>query len=463
MILVVDDDPSVTGAVGLLLEQSGYQCSLAASPDEALQSLRRSPCDLVIQDMNFSRRTTGEEGLELVRRIKESWPDLPVILLTAWGSIGLAVEGMKAGAADFVTKPWDNSQLLRSVETLLALGQEATEEKGAPPTTREQLDAEYDFGELVGRDPRMLRILKLVGRIGPTDATVVISGESGTGKEVLAEVIHRNSRRADKPFVKVNLGGISSTLFESEMFGHVRGAFTDARDERQGRFALADGGTIFLDEIGEIEPSAQVKLLRVLQDRTYEVLGSSRTRRVDLRVIAATNRDLPAMVETGEFREDLMYRLNLISIELPPLRQRRGDVPLLADRFLGQCSRSYGRGSLSFSASAARWLESQPWPGNIRQLRQVIERGVLVSEGHTLEVDDLMALSDLEPPSRDEEGFEHRLPEADSLTLKELERTVIEKCLEHFDGNVTHAAKSLGLSRGALYRRCEKYGLKAGR
>ncbi len=367
---------------------------------------------------------------------------------------------MKAGAVDFVTKPWDNAQLLRSIETVLALEGGRGEEAEGPSPTRAQLDASHDFSPLVGEEPRMLRILELVARIAPTDATVLITGESGTGKEVLAEAIHRNSRRREASFVKVNLGGLSSTLFESEMFGHRRGAFTDAKEEREGRFSVADGGTIFLDEIGEVEPSAQVKLLRVLQDRTYEMLGSSRTSRVDVRVIAATNRDLPAMVRRGEFREDLLYRLNLISIELPPLRQRRADIRRLADHFLAQCAHTYGRGDVALTEEAYRWLDTQPWPGNIRQLRQVIERAVLVSEAHMLEVSDLLALSDLEPRDQDGSALEDRLPEAGSVTLDELEKSMIEKCLDHFDGNVTQAARSLGLSRGALYRRCEKHGLR---
>src|SRR6476620_10187528 len=279
MILIVDDDRSVTASLALLLKQAGLPSIAAASPEEALDVLRRQPCQLIIQDMNFTRRTSGEEGLALLRQIKEITPAIPVILITAWGSIALAVEGMKAGASDFVTKPWTNQQMLQTVQTALGLAAaRPAGDEGAP--SREDLDARYDFGDLVGRDPRMLRILQIAGRVAATDASVLITGESGTGKELVAEAIHRNSRRAGRPFVKVNLGGISSTLFESEMFGHVRGAFTDARMDRKGRFEVADGGTIFLDEIGEVDPSSQVKLLRVLQDRSYEVLGSSRARTV---------------------------------------------------------------------------------------------------------------------------------------------------------------------------------------
>ena len=333
MILVIDDDRSVTASLALLLKQAGHGSRAAASPEEALAILRAEPCKLVVQDMNFSRRTSGEEGLELLTSIKAAHPQIPVVLITAWGSIPLAVEGMKRGAADFVTKPWTNQHLLQTIETTLGVTAARPRLDDTPPT-REELDGKYDFGELIGTDPRILRLLNLIGRIAATDASVLITGESGTGKELVADAIHRNSRRNARPFVKVNLGGIATTLFESEMFGHVRGAFTDARADRKGRFELAHGGTIFLDEIGDLDPAAQVKLLRVLQERTYEVLGSSLRREVDVRVVAATNRNLPDMVEHGEFREDLLYRINLIPIHLPPLRERRDDIPMLATRFL---------------------------------------------------------------------------------------------------------------------------------
>jgi two-component system NtrC family response regulator len=368
MILIVDDDRSVTASLALLLKQAGLATVAASSPEETLAVLRREPCQLVIQDMNFSRRTSGEEGLALLKQIKELTPAVPVILITAWGSIALAVEGMKAGASDFVTKPWTNQQLLHTVQTALGLV-EARADQGDRVLTRDDLDARYDFGDLVGRDARMLRILELVGRVAPTDASVLITGESGTGKELVAEAIHRNSRRAAKPFVKVNLGGVPATLFESEMFGHVRGAFTDARADRKGRFDVAHGGTIFLDEIGDLDPPSQVKMLRVLQDRTFEVLGSSARREVDVRVVSATNRQLSTMVSRGEFREDLLYRINLMAIHLPPLRERSDDVPVLASRFLQRAGQVYRREPLTLSTAALRWLQAQPWPGNVRQLR----------------------------------------------------------------------------------------------
>src|SRR3954470_7930779 len=355
MILIVDDDPSVTASLSLLLKRHGNPARGARAPEEALELLREQDFDLVLQDMNFSRVTTGEEGLELLAETRRLRPRLPVILITAWGSIGLAVEGMKAGASDFVTKPWSNAQLLQAVETALSLAQQG-DGKGAP-ASREELDRRCDFRALIGAEPRFLKILELIGRVAPTDASVLITGESGTGKELVAEAIHRNSRRQDGPFVKVNLGGISSTLFESEMFGHIKGAFTDARADRKGRFEMADRGTIFLDEIGEVDPAAQVKLLRVLQDRSYEALGSSVTRTVDVRVVAATNRNLTEMVSRGQFREDLLYRLNLITMHLPPLRERRGDIPRLAARFLQAVAQVHRRGTLTLAPAAAQWLQ----------------------------------------------------------------------------------------------------------
>src|SRR3954452_1295237 len=452
MILIVDDDRSVTASLALLLKQAGLATVAASSPDETLAVLRREPCQLVIQDMNFSRRTSGEEGLALLKRIKELTPAIPVILITAWGSIALAVEGMKAGATDFVTKPWTNQQMLQTVQTALGLV------SMRPPSderalSRDELDARYDFGDLVGRDPRMLRILQIVGRVAPTDASVLITGESGTGKELVAEAIHRNSRRAGKPFIKVNLGGVPASLFESEMFGHVRGAFTDARADRKGRFEVAHGGTIFLDEIGDLDAPSQVKMLRVLQDRTFEVLGSSLRREVDVRVVTATNRVLTDMVAAGEFREDLLYRINLLNIHLPALRERPDDISMLANHFLQTAGEVYRRNPLTLGSAAIRWLKTQPWPGNVRQLRQRVERAVLVSTHDRLEIEDF-AESD-EPVRREPAG--DGLPPVGSMTMDEIERAMIVKSLRHHGGNISRVAESLGLSRAALYRRFEKY------
>lgn len=451
LILVVDDDPSITASLALLLKQAGHASVAAHDPVEALALLRRERPALVIQDMNFTRATSGEEGLDLLARIRAEEPAMPVILMTAWGSIQLAVEGMKRGAADFVTKPWSNAGVLQSVETALKLAESQTGEH----LSRAELDERYDFSNIIGSDPRVVRMLELIGRVAPTDASVLITGESGTGKELVAEAVHRNSRRRGGPFVKVNLGGISATLFESEMFGHVRGAFTDARQDRRGRFEMADGGSIFLDEIGELDAASQVKLLRVLQDRTFEVLGSSRPRTVDVRVIAATNRALHEMVQRGEFREDLLYRLNLINIHLPPLRERRSDIPRLANHVLRLANEAYRTDVGSITARGMEWLRTQPWPGNIRQLRQTIERAVLIRGGHELDVDDFVAVRD----AGDAVPRDVVLPDAGTITLDEMEKRMIIKAMEHYEGNVSRAAEALGLSRAALYRRLEKHGL----
>jgi two-component system, NtrC family, response regulator len=453
MILIVDDDPSVTASLALVLKQAGYASHTVGGPDAALAWLEREACELVIQDMNFSRRTTGEEGLELLRRVRSLAPTVPVVLITAWGSIGLAVEGMKAGASDFVTKPWSNAQILQTVQTALGLaatGRAAADER---PPSREDLDARFDFGTLVGRDPRLLRILQLIGRVAPTDASVLITGESGTGKELVAEAIHRNSRRGQGPFVKVNLGGISASLFESEMFGHVKGAFTGARTDRKGRFEIAHGGTIFLDEIGDLDAASQVKMLRVLQDRTFEVLGSSQRRSVDVRVVSATNRNLAEMVARGEFREDLLYRINLIAVQLPPLRERRDDIPLLANRFLQTVGQMYRREGVRLSPGAVSWLQAQLWPGNIRQLRQSVERTLLITERNVLEADDFRTTAEMEP----RDAGRDTLPAVGSMTMDEIEKAMILKSLKHHAGNISKVAEALGLSRAALYRRFEKY------
>ncbi len=452
MILIVDDDPSITASLALLLKQAGHSSHAAASPAEALAWLEAHPCDLVMQDMNFTRRTTGEEGLDLLAKIRALRPTLPVILITAWGSIQLAVQGMKAGATDFITKPWTHEQIVQTVRTVLGLAA-STAVADQPVASREELDATYDFGHLVGEDPRLLRILQMIGRVSATDASVLITGESGTGKELVADAIHRNSRRRSAPFVKVNLGGISASLFESEMFGHVRGAFTDARHDRKGRFEMAQGGTIFLDEIGDLDPASQVKLLRVLQDRTYEVLGSSQKRTVDLRIIAATNRNLGDMVARGEFREDLLYRINLITLHLPSLRERRDDIPILATRFLRTVGQVYRREDVRLGADAMAWLKQQPWPGNVRQLKQGIERTVLVTDKDVLDAHDFQLTADMEP----REAERDVLPPVGSMTMDEIEKAMIVKSLKHHNGNISKVAQALGLSRAALYRRFEKY------
>ena len=452
MILVVDDDPAIRTSLNLLLKQAGYAVQTAADAPAALRAVRENLPQLILLDMNFSAATTGQDGLALLAEVRALAPRVPVVLITGWGSIALAVAGMKAGAAEFVTKPWNNAALLQTIGTLLSL----PAPDPAPALSRHQLDQQFDFRAIVGQDAGLLHVLRQVGQVAATDASVLIEGESGTGKELIAEAVHRNSPRRDQPFVKVNLGGISASLFESELFGHRRGAFTDARTDRVGRFELANGGTIFLDEIGELDLGSQVKLLRVLQDRTYEVLGDSRPRRLDIRVICATNRRLAEEVRAGRFREDLYYRINLISVRLPALRERPADVPLLVQHFVSRLRATYDRPALKINARAQHWLREQPLPGNIRELKNLVERAVLVSGKDELGPEDFQAQLQPAPTAAPPAG---ELPAPGTMTLDELEEQMIRNALAHYEGNISRVARALGLSRGALYRRLEKYGI----
>ncbi|PUZ30034.1 DNA-binding transcriptional response regulator, NtrC family, contains REC, AAA-type ATPase, and a Fis-type DNA-binding domains [Chitinophaga costaii] len=448
MILIIDDDIAVRTSLLLLLQNEKLPATAAATPAEALYILAAQPISLVILDLNFTIATSGREGMQLLRDIKQVNSAVPVILITGWGTIALAVEGMKLGASDFINKPWINDHLLQSVKTLLHL-----QENQPRHSTRQQLDQQYQLSHIIGQDPRLLDILETIGRIAPTDAPVLITGESGTGKELIAEAIHQNSLRQHKPFVKVNLGGISTSLFESEMFGHVRGAFTDARTDRMGRFEMANKGTIFLDEIGELDTSSQVKLLRVLQDRTYEVLGSSRTRTADIRVVCATNRKLEDMVQQGNFREDLFYRINLITIHLPALRERPGDIPLLVNFFIQNLQTIYHRPQLGVTPAALKWMAQLPLPGNIRQLKNLIERSVLMSRKDLLDTSDFSAQLALSAVKKGQ----LQLPEVGTITLDELEAMMIRKALAFHHHKIAKAAAALGITRSSLYRRLEKY------
>lgn len=450
MILIIDDDIAVRTSLQLLLEQQGFISATADGAASALAILQQQAPDLIILDLNFSIDTSGDEGILLLQQIRKLHPAVPVILITGWATIELAVKGMKLGANDFINKPWSNDHLLQSIKTLLNLQEKKTEK-----LSRKKLDSLYNFQHIIGEDDTMLDILETIGRVAGTDASVLIMGESGTGKELIAESVHQNSLRSNKPFVKVNLGGISTSLFDSEMFGHVRGAFTDARFDRTGRFEMANKGTIFLDEIGDLDPGSQVKLLRVLQDRTYEVLGSSRTKTVDVRVVCATNRPLQEMVSKGSFREDLLYRINLITVHLPPLRERPGDIPLLVNFFLNNLREIYNRPGLSISREGIKWLQQLPLPGNIRQLKNLVERSALVSKKDYLDVEDLQ--SQLETSPRQKGSID--LPEVGSITLEELEIKMIRKAMEFHKGRITRVAKALGITRSALYRRLEKYNI----
>lgn len=450
MILIIDDDIAVRTSLLLLLQQEGFDVTAVDGPTQALDTINTTPPSLILLDLNFSLDTSGREGMQLLQQIRQLAPDVPVVLITGWGSIELAVQGMKYGARDFVTKPWNNDSLVQSVQTLLDLGN-----RKPIHHTRRQLDEEYNFRQIIGEDPGMLDILETIGRVATTDASVLIMGESGTGKELIAEAIHHNSQRRHKPFVKVNLGGISTTLFESEMFGHMRGAFTDARYDRVGRFELANKGTIFLDEIGDLDAGSQVKLLRVLQDRTYEVLGSSRTKTTDVRVVCATNKNLHDMVAAGTFREDLLYRINLITVKLPSLRERPKDIPLLVNSFITNLKEIYQRPEIKVTTSAMKWLQKLSLPGNIRQLKNLVERTILVSRGDVLDVDNFQSQLELSPVKTGN----LQLPGVGAVTLEELEIEMIKRAMLFHQHKIAKAAASLGITRSALYRRLEKYNI----
>jgi two-component system NtrC family response regulator len=450
MILIIDDDIAVRTSLLLLFQNAGYKTLSAASKEEALSALDNKDISLIILDLNFSIETSGKEGIQLLQHIRSRGVTAPVILITGWGTIELAVQGMKLGANDFITKPWSNDHLLQSVKTLLQI-----QEKKTAQLTRRQLDQLYTFSNIIGEDPQMIALLETIGRIAATDASVLITGESGTGKELIAEALHLHSTRKTKPFVKVNLGGISSTLFESEMFGHVRGAFTDAKTDRIGRFEMSHKGTIFLDEIGDLDPGSQVKLLRVLQDRTYEVLGSSRSKTVDTRIVCATNKDLNEMVDNGRFREDLLYRINLINVHLPALRERPTDIPLLVNFFINNLKELYNRPGITVTRAATAWLQQLPLPGNIRQLKNLVERSVLVSRKDTLDIEDFRSQLETSPGKRGS----LQLPDVGTLTLDQVEVLMIKRSLEYHKNKISKAASSLGLTRSSLYRRLDKYNI----
>ena len=450
MILIIDDDIAVKVSIQLLLKQNGLDMHMVSSPGEAIDWLSKNTPELILLDMNFTVDTSGKEGLKTLKTIKSNWPRIPVILITGWATMTLAIEGMKAGAQDFISKPWTNEHMLQAIRTALDLSKPVTSS-----LDRKRLNEQYDFEHIVGEDPAFLNILETIGRIAPTDASVLILGESGTGKELIAEAVHQNSLRKNKSFVKVNLGGISSSLFESELFGHKRGAFTDAKYDRKGRFELADKGTIFLDEIGELDMASQVKLLRVLQDRTFEVLGSSQTKSVDIRVICATNRDLADMVSQGLFREDLFYRINLITLRLPPLRERPNDIPVLVKHYLQNLKTLYNRPALKLDKSATNWIKNYDFPGNIRELKNLVERTVLISGKDVLKATDFETNIHRSSKPHSDGSF----PEVGTMTIEEMEKEMIIKAMKFYNNRVSKVAKALGLTRSAMYRRLEKYGI----
>jgi DNA-binding NtrC family response regulator len=449
-ILIADDQLDVLEALRLMLKAEGFQIETARSVAAILTMVETRELDAVIMDLNYTRDTTsGREGLDLIPKIVALEPNLPIIVMTAWGSVDGAVEAIRNGAWDFIEKPWDNARLMTTLRTQLELGRAVRRAQRLEGENR--LLRKSGLPEIIAESPRMRPVLQLMERVGPSDAHVLITGEHGTGKELVARWLHAVSPRSSQAFVAVNMGGLSEGVFESELFGHVRGAFTDAKTDRVGRFELADRGTLFLDEIANVPHSMQAKLLRVLQSGEVERVGSSRPRAVNARLLSATNADLHTEVAEGRFREDLLFRLNTIEISLPPLRERREDIPLLATHFLKRHSQRYGKQIGGFDSAAIQAMLDHVWPGNIRELDHAIERAVLLAHGDTVRAGDL-ALRAGTPTSNAASRFEE-------LTLEEAERLLIQKALTRFDGNVSQAAKALGLSRSALYRRLSSHGL----
>ena len=444
-ILIADDQRDVLGALQLLLKGEAFAVETAASPAAVLAALGKSAFDALLIDLNYTRDTTsGQEGLDLLKAVRQLEPELPVIVMTAWSTVDVAVAAMREGASDFIEKPWDNQRLLSVLRTQVELGRALR--------LARRLHAEKELlragdGDFIAESASMQPVLQLVGRIAPSDANILITGEAGVGKGELAKLIHARSKRSDNAFISVNMGGIADSIFESEMFGHVRGAFTDAKSDRIGRFELADRGTLFLDEIACLPFNLQGKLLRVLESGDYEPVGSSRTRQANVRVISATNSNLRAMIGDGAFRDDLLFRLNTVEIRLPPLRERREDIMLLAARFLDIYTRKYGREPGSFARDAAQALLRYPWPGNVRELSHVVERAVLLG-GPQIQAGDLML---------ERRGVTDSAA-LEQLKLEEAEELLIRNALDRCGGNVQAAAEQLGLSRSALYRRMEKYG-----
>ena len=453
-ILIADDQADVLAALSLLLKGERFQIESASSPEGVLRAIDTHEFDVVLIDLNYARDTTsGSEGLDLLSRIRAADPTLPVVVMTAWGSVDLAVEAMRRGARDFIQKPWDNARLLAVLRTQVELGEALRRGRRLEAENmalRDSVAETNDLPQVVAESPAMKSVLNLVERIGPADANVLITGENGTGKEVVTRLLHSISSRRAKPLISLNAGALAEGVFESELFGHVRGAFTDAKSDRVGRFELADGGTLFLDEIGNVPLNLQAKLLRVLETGEFERVGSSKTQKVNVRLLSATNADLHAEVAQGRFRQDLLFRLNTVEIRLPPLRDRLEDIPVLAEHFLKLHRERYRRPIMGFTPEALDALRHHLWPGNVRELDHVIERAVLMSPGNIVTAFDLAL--EATPDAR----MSARLEE---MSLEDAERLLIKKALARFEGNANRAAEALGLSRSALYRRLQKYGL----
>ncbi len=446
-VLAADDQPHILEAVELLLKPQGIDVDCVRSPQLLLEALGELDYDVLLIDLNYTRDTTsGQEGLDLLARIQEFDSRLPVIVMTAWGNIGLAVESIKRGARDFIQKPWENERLLSLIRVHAELRQALRRARQLELENR-LLQAE-GLPEFIAQAPAMQPVLELIARVGPSDANVLITGEHGTGKEIVARLLHAASQRSCMPLVTVNAGGLPEGTFESEIFGHVKGAFTDARIDRVGRFELANGGTLFLDEIANVPLRQQAKLLRVLEAGELERVGSSQTRKVDVRLLCATNAQLHEEVKAGNFREDLLFRINTVEIHLPPLRERREDIPLLAAHFLNRNRTRTRKQVGGFSPSAMQQLMLYAWPGNIRELEHTVERAVLLCRGEEVEPSDLAIT-----------GARQSLQSFDNMSIDEVESLLVKKVLRRCNNNISQAAEALGLSRAALYRRMEKYGL----
>ncbi|HMF79424.1 MAG TPA: sigma-54 dependent transcriptional regulator [Bryobacteraceae bacterium] len=446
-ILIADDQEDVLEALRLLLKREGYKIESAESPREALQAIENRDYDVALIDLNYTRDTTsGQEGLELLAKIQGVDPMLPVVVMTAWGSVDLAVEAMRRGARDFVQKPWENERLSSIVRTQLELS--AAIRRGHRLEAENQLLRGDNLPPMITESANMLPVLDLISRVGPSDANVLITGEPGVGKEVVARMLHAISGRSAKPMVTVNAGGLAEGVFESELFGHVKGAFTDAKMDRVGRFELADTGTLFLDEIANVPMNLQAKLLRVLEIGEMERVGSSKTKQVDVRVISATNANLTAEVENGRFRQDLLFRLNTIEIHIPPLRERREDIAPLANHFLGMHARRYRKSITGFDHNAVEAMYDHPWQGNVRELNHVVERAILMAQTNCIKAGDLALRVGVAGS-----------PRMEDMSLEDVEGFLIKKALARNGGNVSQAASALGLSRSALYRRLQRFGL----
>ncbi|CAD0360719.1 sigma-54-dependent transcriptional regulator [Xanthomonas hortorum] len=449
-ILVVDDQPDVREAMRLLLKSAGYGMVGAESPEIALGCLRGDAFAAVLVDMNYTRDTTsGEEGLTLIAHIAAQWPGLPVIAMTAWASVGLAVTAMQQGAVDFVEKPWQNARVLSVLESRIALDRSRRSERRL--SDAQALQLQDAAGGFIAESAVMRRLLEDLMRIADSDVGVLLLGENGTGKSLVAQLLHQWSARRTQPLIKVNIGGLAATLFESELFGHVRGAFTDARQDRSGRFELADGGTLFLDEIGNLPLEQQAKLLRAIEDGEFERVGSSRTQRVDVRIVAATNADLDAEVAAGRFRQDLLYRLNTFQLRVPPLRERRDDILPLARHYLAAACTRYRRTLPTLARDAEHALLGYPWPGNVRELAHTMERAALLVEGAVLGADALR----LRAPSANDAVLPER------MTLEQAEALLLRRALAEQEGNLQRTADQLGITRQSLYRRLGKHGLRS--